>query len=369
MDERLKKLANSIVNYSLKIKNKEKILITCQSVKGIPLIKYLIESIYMCDGIPYVNLYDQELSVLLMEKTNSDRIELLKAISKFEIDNYDAFISIRYSVNDYEGKNINPNILINLGQAIEETSDIRINNRKWVLLNYPSYLDAYKAKMKIEEFYDYAIEVMTVDYQQLNIDVEPLKQLMEQTDKVRITGRNTDISFSIKEMPIIPCVGQKNIPDGEIYTAPIRESVNGYIAYNTPSPYQGKVFTDVKLTFKNGKIIKASCNESDDALNKIFNTDEGARYVGEFSLGLNPLIKYPMGDTLFDEKIIGSIHFTPGRCYRDSYNGNQSSIHWDMVLIQRKEYGGGNIYFDDVLIRKDGLFVLDELKHLNYDSE
>ena len=168
-------------------------------------------------------------------------------------------------------------------------------------------------------------------------------------------------------MPKIPCCGEKNIPDGEIYCAPIKKSVNGYIKYNTPSPYRGEVFNGVKLTFKNGKIIDATCDEIEkqDKLNEIFNTDSGARYVGEFSIGLNPKIKHPIGNILFDEKIIGSIHFTPGMAYKDSYNGNNSVIHWDMVLIQRKDYGGGNIYFDDVLIRKDGKFVLSDLLHLN----
>jgi len=166
-------------------------------------------------------------------------------------------------------------------------------------------------------------------------------------------------------MPAIPCCGTANIPDGELYTAPIKESVNGVITYNTPSPYHGNIFNNIRLEFKDGKIIKATSTEHQEELNEIFNTDEGARYIGEFSLGFNPLITEPMGDILYDEKIMGSLHFTPGRCYEDCSNGNISSIHWDLVLIQTKEYGGGEIYFDDVLIRKDGKFVLDNLKQLN----
>jgi aminopeptidase len=219
--------------------------------------------------------------------------------------------------------------------------------------------------MKISEFFDYAIDAMSYNYEELIKKLKPLKELMEKTDKVRITGPDTDITFSIKNMKVIPCVGEKNIPDGEIYTAPIKYSVNGTIKYNTPCPYQGNIFHNVKLTFEDGKITEATCDENDEKLNDIFNTDDGARYIGEFSLGLNKKIREPMGDILYDEKIIGSLHFTPGRAYKDAYNGNDSSIHWDMVLIQRKEYGGGNIYFDDKLIRQDGVFVLDELKDLN----
>jgi aminopeptidase len=154
------------------------------------------------------------------------------------------------------------------------------------------------------------------------------------------------------------------VPDGEVYTAPVKNSVNGKITYNTPSPYQGIFHQQVSFTFKDGKIIEATSDQT-DKLNEVLDTDEGARYIGEFALGLNPAIKEPMGNILFDEKIRGSLHFTPGDSYDETENGNSSSVHWDLVLIQRPEYGGGEIYFDDVLIRKDGIFVINELKGLN----
>jgi aminopeptidase len=190
---------------------------------------------------------------------------------------------------------------------------------------------------------------------------------MNRTDKVRLTGENTDLTFSIKDIPAVKCAGEMNIPDGEVYTAPVRDSVNGTISYNTPSNYQGFTFENVSLTFKNGKIVEATANDT-ERINGIFDTDEGARFVGEFAIGVNPYIQHPMQDILFDEKIDGSFHFTPGECYEDAYNGNKSNIHWDMVMIQRPEYGGGEIYFDDVLIRKDGLFVIEELKALNPEN-
>ena len=184
---------------------------------------------------------------------------------------------------------------------------------------------------------------------------------MEKTDKVRIVAKNTDLTFSIKDIPVVPCVGKSNLPDGEIYTAPVKDSVEGYITYNTPCPYQGNVYHDVRLEFSKGQIVNCTCQEDVISLKEIFDTDQGARYISEFSLGLNPLIKKPMGDILYDEKIIGSIHFTPGRAYKDAFNGNISSIHWDMVLLEP------DIYFDDVLIRKKGKFVIEQLKHLNYE--
>jgi len=316
-----------------------------------------------------VEMVDPEVNAMLLEGTNDTRIKVLHEKKKYEVQNFDAFITIVYTTNDYENKEVNAEIQKKIGEAVKEEADIRTNERKWVLLNYPSPLDAYKAGMPTKKYQNFAFDVMNVDYPKMAQDIEPLKHLMEKTDKVRITGKDTDITFSIKGIPVIPCTGEKNIPDGEIYSAPIKDSVNGYITYNTPSPYRGNIYHHVKLTFQDGKIIEATCDEDNEALNKIFDSDEGARYVGEFSLGLNPMIKDPMGDILYDEKIIGSIHFTPGRCYRDADNGNESTIHWDMVLIQRPEYGGGDIYFDDQLIRKDGQFVLEELKHLNYDEK
>lgn len=367
MNPKIKNLSKTIVQYSLKIKENDRVLITVGSPKTNDLVKELIHCIVESGGIPFVRYIDAEIDSLLTELTNSSRIKVLKEHEQFDVDHYDCFISIRYITNDYVNKNIKTEIRKEIGIAKEQTDDIRINQRRWVLLNYPSHLDAYKAKMTNEEFYQYAFDVMNVDYEAMSEMIEPLKKLMEKTDKVRLVSPGTDITFSIKDIPVIPCCGNSNIPDGEIYTAPIKNSVNGTITYNTPSPYQGNVFHNVSLTFENGKIISATCTENNEKLNEIFDTDEGARYIGEFSLGLNPMILHPMGDILYDEKIIGSIHFTPGRAYKDAFNGNLSSIHWDMVLIQRKEYGGGELYFDDVLIRKDGLFVLPELEHLNYD--
>lgn len=368
MENKLHTLAHTIVNYSLDVQENEKVLITYKSFAPNLLVKELISELNKKKAVVVTKVLNEpEIVSLLEEGSSKESIELTAKQYEFEVENFDSFIHIVYNMNDYEGKNKNIELNKIYGERIKEASNIRTNQRKWVLLNYPSNIDAFKAGMEYKEYFDYALDVMTIDYAKMSKDIEPLKTLMEKTDKVRLTGKDTDITFSIKGIPAIPCVGSMNIPDGEIFTAPVKNSVNGVITYNTPSPYDGKIFHNVRLEFKDGKIVNATCDENDEELNEIFDRDEGARYVGEFSFGLNPKIMDPMGDILYDEKIFGSIHFTPGKAYEEAPNGNDSMIHWDMVLIQREEWGGGEVYFDDVLIRKDGKFVLDELKRLNYD--
>lgn len=365
MKNNIEVLASTIVNHSIKVNRDENVRITCETMEPMPLVKELVKQINEKGANVEVSFFDPMLKALINKETTPSKISLLKEIEEFEVTKFDSFIRIYCNQGDYMDSIVPDEITKSIGETLKKYRDIRVNEKKWVLLNYPSKVDAQKAKMAYDEFANFSFNAMCYDYDAMSKDLKPLKELMEKTDKVRLTGNGTDITFSIKGIPAIPCTGEANIPDGECYTAPVKDSINGVIKYNTPSPYRGNVFHGVTLTFKDGKIIEATCDEDNKALNEIFDTDEGARYVGEFSIGTNPMIKYPMGDILFDEKIIGSIHFTPGACYNDAYNGNSSAIHWDMVLIQREDFGGGNIYFDDKLIRENGVFVVEELKHLN----
>ena len=243
----------------------------------------------------------------------------------------------------------------------------RLNHTRWVVLRSPTPAMAQLAGMSEEAFEDFFYNVCTLDYDKMSKAMDALVKLMAKTDKVHIVSPGTDLTFSIKGLPQIKCDGKMNIPDGEVYTAPVKNSVNGTISYNTQSLEQGFLYENIQFTFKDGKIVDAKANDT-QRINQHLDTDEGSRYVGEFAIGVNPYILNPMKETLFDEKIAGSIHFTPGNAYADCDNGNRSAIHWDLVLIQRPEYGGGEIYFDEVLVRKDGLFVLPELECLNPEN-
>ncbi|QTC40263.1 aminopeptidase [Bacillus sp. V3] len=365
-DPRLGKLAEVLLTHSLKMKEGEKLLITGEYTTK-PLVKELLRKAYDLGIIPYFEFGDQELMRIMATNAKEEQMILM---NKWNMDKYqdlDAFISISSDPNDAEMSEVPGEQWQLLMPLVKESNDYLVQKKKWVLLNYPNPALAQKAKMSYETFFDYLLEVCTVDYKQMEEAQKPLKDLMDRTDKVRITGEGTDLTFSIKDIPAVMCFGERNIPDGEVYTAPVKDSVNGTITYNTPTLYRGFSFDNISLTFENGKIVKATADKTKE-LNEILDTDEGARFIGEFAIGVNPKIKEPMLDILFDEKIGGSFHFTPGQAYEGADNGNRSSVHWDMVCIQRPEYGGGEIYFDDVLIRKDGMFVIEELKGLNPDA-
>ncbi|MDX8343228.1 aminopeptidase [Rossellomorea sp. YZS02] len=365
-DPRLEKLAEVLLTHSLKVKEGEKLMIAGEQTTK-PLIKELLKKSYEIGAIPYFELGDQELNRIMATHARPEQMILRNKWNLEQYQDLDAFISIASDANDAEMSEVPPEQWQELMPHMKESNDYLIQNKKWVLLNYPNFSLAQKAKMSYDTFFDYLLEVCTVNYKQMEEAQKPLKELMDKTDKVRITGEGTDLTFSIKDIPSVMCFGERNIPDGEVYTAPVKDSVNGTITYNTPTLYRGFSFNNVSLTFEDGKIVKATADNTKE-LNDILDTDEGARFIGEFALGVNPKINEPMLDILFDEKINGSFHFTPGQAYEEADNGNRSNVHWDMVCIQRPEYGGGEIYFDDVLIRKDGLFVVEELKGLNPDA-
>jgi aminopeptidase len=272
------------------------------------------------------------------------------------------FIAISAADNSMVMAQANQSNMIAYAKVMRPISDWRVKKTRWVITRYPTHGAAQEAKMSLEEYEDYVFSACCIDWQRESRKQERLKRLMDRTDRVRIRASDTDLSFSIGGLPGIKCDGRFNIPDGEVFTAPVRDSVEGHITYNCPTVYQGKEFTNIRLEFQQGRIVRATAPGMDGPLNKILDTDEGARYVGEFAIGVNPGIRVPMRNILFDEKIFGSIHFTPGQCYDECDNGNRSAVHWDMVKLLE---GDGEIWFDDTLIQRNGRFVLKELMDLN----
>lgn len=365
-DIRERELAKLLVDYSVELKPGESCLINAVDVP-IPMIEELIQAVYEAGGYPQVNTTNNRIERALVAGSSKESLDLWADCDAYRMKKMDAFIGIRGIMNTRETVDIPERYASYMKYYSDPVHHkIRVPHTKWVVLRYPTEVMAMQANMSTKAFEDYYYRVTTqVDYRAMAQAMEKAKVFLDGSDHVHIVAKGTDIEFSIKGMNAIPCAGKANIPDGEIYTCPVRNSVNGTITYNTPSTFNGHCFNDISFTFSDGKIVKATADDT-EAVNRVLDTDEGARYIGEFALGCNPAIDFAMDNTLFDEKIGGSLHFTPGNAYEDCDNGNRSSVHWDLVQIQTPAYGGGEIWIDGVLIRKDGLFVHESFTDLNF---
>lgn len=356
-------LAKQLLSHSIELESGQNIMIQCIGLNAIGLVRALTKLVREINGHPFIKIEDPETNRMLLEsgdeeywknQADSDQLPLMKKM--------DAFIGIRASENIYETSGVSK-------QANKAYSEFfvnpvhfeqRVNHTNWAVLRYPSAAFAMNAKMSTERFRQFYYDACLFDYNKLKEAMLPLEKRLYQADMVHLKGDGTDIEFSVKGQNWIPCFGKRNIPDGELFSSPILDSVNGHITY-APSVYQGKPFEFVKLEVKNG-VVSDFDSSNNDALEEILDTDEGARRFGEFSFGLNPIIKEPMYDILFDEKITGSNHLTLGNDYEIAPNGNESAIHWDLVCI------GADVYLDDELIRKGRLFVTEDLMGLNPDE-
>ncbi|HOE53091.1 MAG TPA: aminopeptidase [Methanomassiliicoccales archaeon] len=367
-DPRMRKLADVLIDHSIRLKEGETVYIEAFDVPD-EMVEVLLGKIYEVGGVPMVALRSARVMRKLLLGADQRTLAQIGEVELAKMKRAQAYIGIRGSFNITENSDV-PAEKMDLYMkhwSGPVHTDWRVPNTKWVVLRWPTASMAQQAQMSTEGFEDFYFNTCTLDYSKMSRAMDPLVELMERTDRVRIVGPGTDLGFSIKGIPVVKCDGERNIPDGEVYTAPVKGSVNGTISYNTKTLYQGKVFENVVLRFKDGRIVEATSSNTKD-MNAILDTDEGARYVGEFAIGVNPFINKAMLDILFDEKIAGSIHFTPGNAYKEADNGNRSTVHWDLVLCQTPEWGGGEIYFDGRLVRKDGRFVIDELKGLNPES-
>lgn len=366
MDPRLNDLARVLVNFSTSLKKGEKVLIEAIGVDPQVVIAVL-RAVKARGGIPLVTLKTPLVMREILRNATVDSLKLAASCEKFRMKKMDAYIGIRGGDNLFETSDVPVD---NMQQYSAHWMkpvhlDIRVPKTKWVVLRYPNPSMAQQAGMSTEAFEDFYFNVCTVDYRAMSRAMNPLVKLMNKTRNVRIKGRGTDLALSIKGIPAVKCAGDKNIPDGEVFTAPVKNSINGVVTFNTPSVREGVTFENIRLTFKDGKVVDADCNQPKRLID-ILDSDAGARYVGEFALGVNPKINRPMKDTLFDEKISGSFHMALGNAYEgEADNGNRSQIHWDLVCIQTRAYGGGEIIFDDKVIRKNGRFVPAALKKLD----
>ena len=362
-DPRVKKLAKLLVEYSTALERGDHVLLDMIDVPDEFSVE-LIRAARNVGATPLIEVRHTRINREIMRGTNDQHSVLVRDIEMFRMKKVQAYIAIRGSANASEASDVRSNLLALYSKVFRPLLNYRVNKTRWVVLRWPTPSMAQAANLSTEAFEDYYFDVCTMDYRKMARAMVPLAKWMKKADRVHLKASGTDLTFSIKGIGAQACVGLRNIPDGEVFSCPVKNSVNGVVQFNTPTIYSGTKFENVRLELKNGKIVRATSSDS-KRLNEILDTDAGARYVGEFSLGFNPYILQPMCDTLFDEKIAGSLHFTPGQAYEDCDNGNRSAVHWDMVLIQRPEWGGGEVWFDGELIRKDGQFLPKDLKPLN----
>jgi aminopeptidase len=362
-DVRFDQLAKLLVEYSIRLKRNENVLIETFDVPD-EMIIALVRAARKAGATPFTQIQRAQVSRALALDATERQLNLAATHELARMKKMHGYIAIRGSNNITELSDVPVKQLKLLAKKMRPVQDHRVKKTKWVVLRWPNPSMAQLAGMSTEAFENFYFDVCTLDYRKLQPGMKALKALFEKTDRVEIKGPGTDLRFSVKGIPAVICGGDRNIPDGEVFTAPVKDSVEGHVTFNAPTIYQGMSFDGIRLEFREGKIVKATGNET-NKLNNILDSDPGARYIGEFSLGFNPYILEPMRDILFDEKIAGSFHFTPGQAYEEADNGNRSQVHWDMVNIQRPEYGGGEIYFDGKLIRRDGEFLPKQLQSLN----
>lgn len=364
-DLRFDLLARVLVSHSTKLKAGERVLIDVADTPE-ELVIALIRAARVAKAEPFVLLQNNRITRELALGITGTQAATMAEIDLARLKKMQAYIAVRGSQNISEMADVPQARTALLSSKLRPALDYRINKTRWVVLRWPTPSMAQQAQMSTEAFEEFFFRVCTLDYAAMIPGMKTLKSLMDRTDKVAIKGPGTDLRFSIKGIGSVICGGEHNIPDGEVFSCPVKDSVEGHVTFNAPTLSRGIAFDQVRLEFSKGRIVKASANHT-KSLNEILDTDAGARFIGEFSLGFNPHILHPMRDILFDEKIAGSFHFTPGQAYEVAGNGNKSAIHWDMVCIQRKDYGGGEVWFDGKLIRKDGIFVPPALQALNPD--
>jgi len=362
-DPRYAQLAELLINYSCALKKGERVLldlIDAPDEIGVALIR----AARAAGAVPIVEARHSRLIRESLRDTDATHAGLVRNIELARMKRMQAYIAIRGAHNAAESSDVPGERLQLYSKTLRPVLNYRVNRTKWCVLRWPTPSMAQAANMSTEAFENFYFDVCTMDYRRMSKAMAPLTRRMQRADQVHLRGPGTDLRFSIKGIGAKPCEGTRNIPDGEVFSCPVKHSVQGVIQFNTPTLYAGTKFENIRLEFRDGRVVKAT-GSNEAKLNEILDTDAGARYIGEFSLGFNPHIQHPMCDILFDEKIAGSLHFTPGQAYEDCDNGNRSAVHWDMVLIQRPDYGGGEVWFDGECIRRDGRFLPKDLQGLN----
>lgn len=365
--EYIKKLAKVLCHYSLNIKKNEIVKIEGK-YNSLPLIISFYEEVLNKGAFPFVKIIIEETMEIFYKKAKEFQLKFIFPFDWLELKKVSSYLTIWTDFNKKYLTNVKSERIALFRKARKNyyaklLSKIAKKEIKWCGTVYPDIANAMDAEMSLMEYEDFVFKSCFLDkkdpikeWEKLSKWQEKIIRFLSKKEKIKVVGNSVDLEFSVKGRKWINCDGKENFPDGEIFTSPIENSANGFIRFSFPCVYGGKEVDGVELHFKEGEVVKAKAEKNEDYLLALINSDEGAKRIGEFSFGTNYNIQRFVKNTLFDEKIGGTIHLALGSSLFETGGKNKSSIHWDMVCDLRKE---GEIYADNELIFKNGKFLID----------
>jgi aminopeptidase len=353
-DPRVKRLAKILVGHSLGVKRGETVLIASSSELAKPLVLEVFREVLTSGGHPLTGVAFEEMQGIFFRTASRAQLLNLPRTKLYEAKNIDCFVNIMAPINRKALSSVDPRKMGTRMKALRPIQKTIVNKKRWILANYPTNALAQEADMSLAEYEDFLYRATNIDWQKVKRKEMKLKRVLDRGRKVRIVGRDTDLVIGIRGRKAIPCYGERNMPDGEVFLSPVENTAEGHIYYEMPAIYQGREVTGIRLRFKKGKVIEAHADKNERFLLDMLETDRGARYLGELGVGVNYGIKNFSKDILFDEKIGGTVHLAVGASYEEAQGKNKSAIHWDMIKDLRK---GGALYVDGKLIQRNGKFL------------
>jgi aminopeptidase len=366
-DPRIEKLADLLVNYSVAVRPGDKVVITGGTIAE-PLLKAIYTRVLLAGGYPTMMAGLPGLDEILFRNASDDQLQHVPGWQKDIISSYDVRISIGAEHNTKALTGVDPTKMVTYSQAHRELMEIALRRSaakelRWTVALFPTDAYAQDAEMSLSEYEDFVYNACLPDaddpvayWQRFSGWQQKIVDWLKEKKTVRVTGPDTDLRLSIAGRTFENCDGRYNMPDGEVFTGPVEDSIDGKVRFSYPAIYEGHEVTGVRLRFEEGKVVDAAADKNEEFLLKIIDTDEGSRRVGEFAIGTNEGITRFTRQILFDEKINGSFHMALGIGYPETGSRNKSAIHWDLICDLRD---GGEIWVDDELIYRNGKFVID----------
>ncbi len=365
VDPRVTRLAELIVDFSIGVKEGQQVVVRGQPVAA-PLIQELYRLVLLRGAHPYIQVQLPGLDPIFMQHANEEQLQFVSPVDRYIVENFDARIRIMSETNTRELSRIDParQALYSRGQRILLQTIMERSGEgalRWNVCLYPTDAYAQEADMAVADFEDFVYAACLVDqpdpvgqWRQVQARQQRLIDRLAGKREVHLIGPDTDLRVGIIGRPFINCYGDKNMPDGEIFTGPEETRVDGTVRFSYPAVDDGREVEDVRLWFEGGRVVKCSAAKNEAYLTAMLDTDEGARRLGEFAFGANYGIQRFTKNILFDEKIGGTVHMALGDGYRESGSQNRSAIHWDMICDLRQ---GGEVWVDGELFARDGQYV------------